>query len=264
MKKRATGIVGLTVGLIAALIGLAVAPASASHSWGSYHWKQLPAGVTLRYNSNLTTPDWQTRLDGNTVPAPELSVINDWDQSLQLVLAKGQSNVQDPRQCKARSGTIQVCNASYGRNGWLGIAQIWTSGGHIVQAVTKVNDTYFNTATYNTPAWRQMVLCQEVGHDFGLTHQDENFSNANLNTCMDYTSSPLGNQQPNAHDYEQLGCIYDGHDYGTPSTHATGCSGPLSGTKTGNSTYVEELGNGRRVVTHVFWVDPRVAHGPPF
>ena len=262
MKKRAVGIVGMTVGLIAALIGLAVVPASASHSWGSYHWSQPSTGLKITYNANLNST-WQPYLDGGPTSLPG-NVINDWDVSDRLAFTRGPSNVQDPRQCKARSATIQVCNASYGRNGWLGIAQIWTSGGHIVQAVTKVNDSYFSTATYNTPAWRRMVLCQEVGHDFGLTHQDENFSNANLNTCMDYTSSPLGNQQPNAHDYEQLGCIYDGHDYGTPSTHATGCSGPLSGTKTGNSTYVEELGNGRRVVTHVFWVDPRVAHGPPF
>ena len=259
MKRRSIGIVGLTVGLIAALIGLAVVPASASHSWGSYHWKQPAAVVTLTYNSNLTTGDWQTLLP---------SVITDWDGGVpdRLAFIKG-SNVQDPKKCKARSGTIEVCNASYGRNGWLGLAQIWTSGGHIVQAVTKVNDSYFSTATYNTPAWRRMVLCQEVGHDFGLTHQDEDFTNPNLGTCMDYTSDPAvpvpnGNERPNAHDYQQLGCIYDGHDSG--GTPSTGCSGPLSGTTTPNSTYVEELGNGRRVVTHVFWVDPRVAHGPPF
>ena len=54
-------------------------------------------------------------------------------------------------------------------------------------------------------------MCQEVGHTLGLDHQDENFDNANLGTCMDYTSNPYGppsNEHPNAHDYDQLELIY--------------------------------------------------------
>jgi len=87
---------------------------------------------------------------------------------------------------------VEVCNAAYGTNGWLGVAQIWVSRRHIVQGTTKVNDTYFSTGKYNTPAWRQMVMCQEVGHTFGLVHQDENFNNTNLGTCMDYTNDRAG------------------------------------------------------------------------
>lgn len=63
----------------------------------------------------------------------------------------------------------------------------------------------FNTPTYNNPVKRQHVMCQEIGHDFGLDHQDE--SGADLDTCMDY-SSALDNAHPNAHDYEQLETIY--------------------------------------------------------
>jgi len=85
-----------------------------------------------------------------------------------------------------------VCNARYGNNGWLGLAQIWINGSHITQAITKLNDTYFNTATYNKPEWRNLVMCQEVGYTFGLDHQDENFDNPNLGSCMDYTSDPSG------------------------------------------------------------------------
>ena len=54
-------------------------------------------------------------------------------------------------------------------------------------------------------------MCQEVGHTLGLDHQDEVFGNANLGTCMDYTSLPSGppsNEHPNAHDYEELEIIY--------------------------------------------------------
>ena len=50
------------------------------------------------------------------------------------------------------AGRMEVCNGSYGSTGWLGIAQIWlTSGSHITQATTKLNDTYFDTPAYNTP-----------------------------------------------------------------------------------------------------------------
>jgi hypothetical protein len=128
-----------------------------------------------------------------------------------LNLTKVAGSVTNPRNCRPTSGRIEVCNAKYGSTGWLGVAQIWASGSHITQAVAKMNDTYFNTAQYNTPAWRRLVMCQEIAHDFGLDHQDENFNNANLGTCMDYTSDPDGppsNEHPNQHDYDQLVTIY--------------------------------------------------------
>jgi hypothetical protein len=76
-----------------------------------------------------------------------------------------------------------------------------------------MNDTYFNQAPYNTPEERNHVMCQEVGHTFGLGHQDE--SGADLGTCMDYSQS-LNSQHPNQHDYEQLEIIY-AHLDGTSS-----------------------------------------------
>jgi hypothetical protein len=121
------------------------------------------------------------------------------------------------KRCDPIAGQILVCNAPYGQRGWLGIASIWLSNGHISQGTTKLNDTYFSMARYNTDAWRQFVTCQEVGHDFGLAHQDENNNNTNLGSCMDYTAYPDGggtggsksNRAPNAHDYAQLDAIYD-------------------------------------------------------
>jgi hypothetical protein len=49
-------------------------------------------------------------------------------------------------------------------------------------------------------------MCQEIGHDYALEHQDENSSN----THVDYTSDfdgPPSNEHPNAHDYDQLESI---------------------------------------------------------
>ena len=135
-----------------------------------------------------------------------------------------------------------------------------------------MNDTYFNTATYNTPAWRRLVMCQEVAHAFGLDHQDENFSNPNLGTCMDYTNDPDGppsNEHPNAHDYAQLETIYTHLDSTTtvgqtvpgPGKHAEGADVAEWGKslrQDGNgrtSLYVRDLGNGEKLFTFVIWVE---------
>ncbi len=131
----------------------------------------------------------------------------------------------------------------------------------------KLNDTYFNTAQYNTPAWRNLVTCQEVGHTFGLDHQDENFDNPNLGTCMDYTNDPSTNQHPNKHDYDELVTIYSHLDSTTTVGAAVGSSpGAASGNTpaswghevegsraSGHSTYVRNDGNGNYLVTFVTW-----------
>ncbi len=64
-------------------------------------------------------------------------------------------------------------------------------------------------------------MCQEIGHTFGLGHQDE--SGADLHTCMDYASNPdADNNYPNQHDYEQLRAIYDPTFTSTPTATARG------------------------------------------
>jgi hypothetical protein len=175
----------------------AIPEASANHTWGSYHWARTGNPFTIQLDDNVGTA-WDASL---TLAS------SDWSASsvLDTRVATGAAN---PKTCKPLAGRVQVCNAKYGNNGWLGIAQIWASGDHITQGTVKLNDTYFSQARYNSAAWRNLVTCQEVGHTFGLGHQDESFDNANLNTCMDYTNDPTSNQHPNAHDYELLDSIY--------------------------------------------------------
>ena len=154
-------------------------------------------------------------------------------------------SVTNVKRCVAPQGRIEVCNASYGYNGWLGLAGISLSGGHIVSGYTKLNDSYFNSSTYNKPEWRRLVTCQEIGHDFGLDHQDENNTNANLGSCMDYTNTPLGppsNEHPNAHDYDQLASIYGHLDSTTTIAAGVPSSNPQSSV----------IGDGDSVV-HIFW-----------
>ncbi len=170
--------------------------ASADHSWGGYHWARTSNPFTLKLGDNVSAA-WDSYL-GTTSSDWSVSTVLDTD----IVPGGGSKN------CRPTSGRVEVCNSKYGNNGWLGVAQIWASGLHITQGVTKMNDTYFNKASYNKPEWRNLVMCQEVGHTLGLDHQDETFDNANLGTCMDYTNNPIDNQHPNAHDYAQLETIY--------------------------------------------------------
>ena len=173
--------------------------AYANHSWGGYHWARTSNPFTLKLGDNLSS-SWKTYLG---------TASNDW--SVSTVLDTNVVVGQSKGNCQPTRGRVEVCNKAYGTNGWLGLAQIWVSGLHITQGATKLNDTYFNTSKYNTPGWKNLVMCQEVGHTLGLDHQDEIFSNTNLGTCMDYTSNPLGlpsNEHPNTHDYDQLSLIY--------------------------------------------------------
>jgi hypothetical protein len=257
------------------LVALSVT-ASADHSWGNYHWARTVSPFTLDLGDNVSAV-WDASL---------ATASADWSQSsvLNTVVVPGRAR---NKQCRPQAGRVEVCNSAYGNNGWLGIAQIWANGSHITQGSVKMNDTYFNTAQYNTPAWRALVVCQEVGHTFGLDHQDENFNNPNLGTCMDYTNNPATNQHPNAHDYAQLEAIYAHLDSSTtvgaeitrgngaePERDAVGGVAVAQGgdvdlnqpsewgrlRKSGRGgrtqTFERDLGNGRRVFTFVIWAQP--------
>ena len=201
------------VGLAACVALGAIVPASANHSWSNYRWGRTSNPVQLRINSAVTGT-WSTYVN---------IAINEWDASSKLDLKTfaPRSVSVSRKQCSPIPNEVLVCNDSYGKRGWLGIASVWLSGGRIAQATTKLNDTYFADPYYDTPAWRRLVTCQEIAHDFGLDHQDETFDNENLGSCMDYTDDPdgslgdqLSNEHPNTHDYAELRAIYDHIDTG--------------------------------------------------
>jgi len=215
-RLRLLGVIVIGSALAALLALVAFSPAArANHSWNGFHWARQSNPYTLKMGDNVSSK-WDSYL-GTTS--------SDWSKSgvLDTRVVAGQAN---PVTCRPTSGRVEVCNSAYGKNGWLGLAQVWVSGKHITQATTKLNDTYFNTAKYDKSAWRNLVMCQEVGHTFGLDHQDEISNNPNLGTCMDYTNDPDGgaggasatdpsNQHPNQHDYNELALIYSHLDGGT-------------------------------------------------
>ena len=192
----------------AVLVTVLVVPsaAQASHSWGNYHWARTSNPFTLRLDNNVTSA-WTTYLNQASA---------DWTASSVLNTTVVGGSFGSKTSCTPNAGHVEVCNAAYGQNGWLGIASISiTTGNHISRAFVKVNDTYFSMAQYNTVPYRRLVMCQEVGHTFGLDHQDENQTNPNLGTCMDYSRDPDGppsNEHPNTHDFNQLQTIYSHTD----------------------------------------------------
>ena len=201
MNRRFLAVVILVAVVVAAV------PVFANHAWGTYHWRRTAAQVTPPVTMNLTGA-W---------PSYASRVMTDWNASTYIESSWGFGAISSRRRCTSATGQIEVCNDTYGQNGWLGIAGISLSGGHIVKGYTKLNDTYYNTAKYNTPAWRRMVFCQEVGHDYGLGHVNETFTDLNTGSCMDYTNDPSGllgtngtlsNEYPNSHDYSMLAAIY--------------------------------------------------------
>jgi len=256
-------------GLVA--VGLLVNVASATHSWGGYHWARTSNPFTLKLGDNLTTADWKSHLAQTS---------QDWNSGnspLITAIVAGQSR----KRCSMVAGTTQDCNATYGNNGWLGLATINITGGlHITQGSAKMNDSYFNTSTYNNTNEREHVMCQEVAHTFGLDHQSTDGSS--LNTCMDYFSNTGANAgstlstRPNAHDFEELNIIYAHLDTITTVSASTSKSSPadtnddpnswgmlMSQSNNGrSSTYERYNSDGSKTVTHVYWTLEAAANCP--
>ena len=258
---------------VVGLICIAVpATSSATHSWGGYHWARTTPQFTLKLGDNLTSADWKGHL------AQTSSDWNSGNSAVLTAIVAGQSR----KRCSMVAGTTQVCNGSYGNNGWLGLASIYVTGGeHITQGSAKMNDTYFSTATYNNPNERQHVMCQEVAHTFGLDHQSTDGST--LNTCMDYFSNTGANAgstlstKPNAHDFEELNIIYAHLDSTTTVAAMAALAASVSDVTDdpnswgnlirqspgGRSSIYEKFHpDGSKTITHVYWTIEAAANCP--
>lgn len=276
------------------LVGMALATltgmSQAEHSWGGYHWARTGNQFTLKLGDNLTNrwlEDCQLPAASNYWNCLLVAASSDWNHPewfvddptsplrtplLTTSIVPGQST---KRTCSMIKGTTQVCNGKYGANGWLGLASINITGGtHITQGTAKMNDTYFNLATYNNPNERLHVMCQEIAHTFGLDHQSED--GKSLDTCMDYfsnTGTKAGSTlstRPNEHDFEQLAKIYSHWDNTTTvdtstSTAPSAADVDITDDPRSWGTLMRQSANGRssvyerfnrdgsRTLTHVYW-----------
>ena len=244
-----------------------VVPASAHHAWNGWHWSHAKNPVVLKIGSNVPA-SWKSYLAAAAADWSKSAVV---DTTIVAGNACGQFT----------SGKVEVCAKDFNA-GWMGASSVEVAvGGHIVAAWVKLNAKYLPDSK---PAKRQMSICHELGHSLGLAHQDENFRNTNLGSCMDYTSKPTGppsNEHPGQGDYDQLLCLYDPAVKGKTlrtNTHSCTGTGHLDAALQGQQApgnpigepqqveddlYVQRLDNGNLRYTWVSWEDPASAHGLP-
>ncbi len=266
----------LSAASIVFVLLLLTSTTNADNWWGLYHWARQTNSFDLTV-VNSTTGDWDPHVT---------QALSDWSVSNKLNMVEdpnGSTSKKVRRQCKGPSGQVRICNLAYGQTGWLGIAGISIDAeAHITKGYTKLNDTYFSKDFYNNFSWKQSVTCQELGHNAGLDHQDEDFNNQSLFSCMDYQDPPY--EYPNGHDYVQLETIYghedsydsyvesggdDGGGGGTEPCNAPpgrGCNKSDVGNNNGDIGWGMSLGrrgqletfiridpDGTRHITHVIW-----------
>lgn len=273
----------LGLALLVGIGGSLPTPVVADHAWHGYHWESSGGPITVKLGDNVSG-DWDNLLQ---------SVGTDWTAdrgARDVVDAQVVAGKTKPNPCPATLGRVEVCNAAYGENGWLGLATVWTDGKHVVKGTVKLNDSFHEQLPYSTPTAKQHVLCMEVGHTLGLDHIASG-------TCMN--DDPLLATQlytaPDAHDNEQLAKIYahkhreitrdkrkhhSGHKHrsrtdsgaGDHSNHnhthrprIGGQTDPFSAAESvppdpvraelGEVTVlVEDLGGGRQRITHILWL----------
>lgn len=244
------------------------APAIADNTWGNYHWGREDDGEFELVINNHMTADYDQFFE---------EVLDDWEDSgvLEFEDVDKPDDSYSRYDCAAHEGQITVCNYEYGFYGWVGLAGIWIDKhNHIVAGYTLMNDSYLNLPLYQELGWKKGVLCQELGHDFGLDHQDESFGNDPLFTCMDYQREL--HPTPNQHDYDVLAAMYDhedaydsfmgedddgDHDHDQDDDDAVGADIGMDSTVWGTSlgregdaeVFLRAYPDGSKVLTHVLW-----------
>lgn len=236
--------------LLAALFAIS---AQAANSWNDYHWARTTSPFTLQVVDSVTA-DWDYQLNESLIRWSQASVLN-------VAITSADDSTKARKQCRTAKGQMRVCNAAYGQNGWLGLATIGLdSNGHIDRGSAKVNDSY---DWYWTLEEKNHVMCQEIGHVFGLDHTSTDRSSQG--TCMDY-STDISSQWPNQHDLDQLLAqyshldSYNSYDDGTADgeTDSGTCNAPPG--KGCNKNGAETPPMGIRVVSgphHEIWVASR-------
>jgi hypothetical protein len=135
------------------------------------------------------------------------TVVADWDNGDPDALTLTTRKISVDNACSRLDGVMKVCNGNYGETGWLGINQIISQikTNLILSSVAKMNEHYLNNADFFE---RQYAMCHEIGHGFGLYHTDEDFNNADLGDCLDYSPNPEASLHPGTINYERLVILY--------------------------------------------------------
>jgi hypothetical protein len=161
------------------------------------------------------------------------AVVEDWEYGNPDAVTISVQKANTESDCQPTEGFIKVCSGNYGDTHWRGITQLQLDGSsNISSATIKLNEAYLTSMSKKV---RQYTLCHEIGkflevdgpmqsivkglifelsinsgHSLGLAHLDEDFSNFDLGSCMEYTNDVSANRRPNLRNYEILLRIYGG------------------------------------------------------
>jgi hypothetical protein len=170
--------------LVAVALG-AIGTAWANHRWGC--WKYADYQINF-YNGCSGSYATYVQEEG-------ISDSNSWHNYTDVSLSpSGQAGTTDHLNC---------FNGSYGFNGWLGIAEIRQYSGCIIrEGRSRFNQSYLDNAAYGySTTNKKHVICQEIGHLFGLNHQK-----GQAQSCMNDRILYVPN--PNQHDQDLVNSIY--------------------------------------------------------
>ncbi|WP_163835365.1 zinc metalloprotease [Spartinivicinus ruber] len=232
--------------------------AFSEHNWNNYHWARTANPFNLKVIDSMTS-SWEGEL---------VESLSRWSHSVVLNLSVDtfDDNQRTRKRCRMVKGQMRLCNATYGFNGWLGLATIGLdANGHIDRGTAKMNDSY--SSYWAIPGEKNHVVCQEIGHVLGLDHTSED--GTSQQTCMDYSTDP-NSQWPNQHDYEELAKLYQHLDLynsyqheGETTNEGSSCNAPAGKgcNKQGNNNLDHDIPPmGIRVHkgrSHELWVAPR-------
>lgn len=192
--------------------------ALADNQWGNNHWA----------SDNLAMTVSDSGFDGVATS----NMLDEWRTG----------NPLDPQFISSGKGDIVVTTG----NGklWFGRAQIWIDGsGHTTKGQVKMNTRLLAQYGYGQTATAH-VLCQELGHVFGLTHTD-------AQSCMNDNTDFLGDYpSPSPHDVDWLSNhMYTHDDVGGGGTDDGGSDCPPKS----RSPKCNAQASGRWVTVHTFW-----------
>jgi hypothetical protein len=216
----------VSVIFLATTLGIS-APANADHAIG-FSWPRTGPELTVPIVNN-SGPAWQDAIN---------TAVTNWNQS-SVIESPLLPQENAAAACPLREGRIIICDNNWTTKeakGYYVKIQWFTSQGVVGKATIKLNQ---RSSLAETPLQKKRIVCLALGTVYGLDLQDFDFDNPDLEdgqgrtSCMDFSSTPDDNIQPNDHDYEQLEEIYADSvtDFGMRSFDSSGQDGQSTETE---------------------------------
>lgn len=174
--------------IAAALASILVAPTPPAHAAAAsagYHWYNTTNGeVTVKFLSKVESI-WDRGVSHAAKVWTESDKVN------ATVVDKAPDS-----SCGLARGKVNICSGHYS-GGWAGLTEVtYTVSGHVLTARMRLNDSTPSTA-------RIAVACHEMGHAFGLAHNDP----GDTTSCMTPTVTSA-QKNPDNSNYNKLDQIY--------------------------------------------------------